>query len=106
MNVFLEPPAREYVRQRGGHLILFQAEVSGCCGLGRALVPMQEVGYPRRPLNEYTSLESEGVTIHVGVALAARNESIRVSLTQVLGWSKLSLTLEEGLNPAFDSCVD
>lgn len=99
MKVFLEPPAREYVRRRGGHLILFEAEVSGCCGLGRALVPMQEVGYPRRPLQEYISLDSDGVTIHVDVALAARNESIRISLTQVLGWRKLSLTREEGPEP-------
>lgn len=81
-------------------MILFQAEVSGCCGLGRAPLPMQEVGYPRRPLDEYVSTESDGVTIHVDHALAARSDTIRVSLTQVLGWKKLSLAVDDGPAPA------
>lgn len=57
---------------------------------------MQEVGYRRRPLEEYVSTESDGVVIHLDHALAARSDTIRVSLTQVLGWKKLSLAVEEG----------
>jgi hypothetical protein len=97
MRVTLEPDAAAYIQGKGGHLILFQAELTGCCGIGSAPAPMWEIGRPRRLPEEYRSFETYGVMVHVDKVLDANDQALCVQLTAVLGWRSLSLSYEGGL---------
>ncbi len=99
MRVTVEPEAVDFIRSKGGHLILFQAEVTGCCGVGSAMAPNLDIGLPRRPPAEYRSFESDGITVHVDNALDLEDDDFRVSLTSIFGWRSLSLSREGGFQP-------
>lgn len=64
MDISLDGAAAEFIRQRGGHLVLFEAPVTGCCGIGSAPELMMEVGRPRRSSEHYDSHLIDGVHIH------------------------------------------
>lgn len=96
IRVILEPEAAAYIRQRGGHLILFQATVTGCCGIGAAPEMMIEVGVPRQPPEAYQTLVTDGVALHIDRALAAASHEVRISLNRFLGLRSLSLSLQGG----------
>lgn len=91
MRVRLEPEAAALIREKGGRLILYEAPVSGCCGLGSVPVPSWEIGTPRRPLDEYRLLETDGVEVFIDKALDRNSQTVQVRLTKLLGWRSLAL---------------
>ena len=99
MRVSLDPDAAEYIRRKGGQLILFRAEVTGCCGIGSAAAPMLEIGPPRRPLENYRVGQIQGITVYVDRALDESGPDLRIVLVKVLGWQSLSILQEGGLTP-------
>lgn len=94
-RVTLGAGVADLVRQKGGHLILFQAQLTGCCGIGSAPAPDWEIGAPRRPPEEYRSVDLDGIVVHVDHALDRSAQEIHVSLSSWLGWKSLTLYAKE-----------
>ncbi len=63
MEFQISTAAANYIKQKGGEIIIFKGSLMGCCG-GTMPTPMLEVGHPRRPLENYRALEQAGVTIY------------------------------------------
>lgn len=99
MRISLDPDAAEHIRRKGGHLILFRAELTGCCGIGSAPAPMWEIGPPRRPLEDYRVEQTQGVTVYVDRALDVSGLGLRIGLDNIFGWCSLSLLQKGGLEP-------
>lgn len=99
MRVSLDPDAAEYIRRKGGHLILFRAQLTGCCGIGSAPAPMWEIGPPRRPLENYRVEQIQGVTVYVDRALDESGPDLCIVLDKVFGWQSLSILQEGALTP-------
>jgi len=86
-EVRLEPAARAFLRERGGHLTLRGSRRHGCCG-GVAFVP---TALPERPASpeDYRTLEVEGVTVHLDPTLLDPPPSFRIGLDSLLGMKRL-----------------
>ncbi len=91
VRVFLEPEAAALIRESGGQLILYEAPFSGCCGIGSVPVPSWEIGRPRRPLDEYRLVISDGVEVYLDKQFDRSDRTVQVRLTKMLGWRSLSL---------------
>lgn len=95
MKVTIEPDAVALIRGKGGHLILFQARATGCCGIGSALIPMVEIGKPRKPTEAYSVIEQDGVKIHVDRALDEAGANYRIQLTRFLRRPSITVSMQE-----------
>ena len=95
IQVTLGEGVADLVRQKGGHLILFQAELTGCCGIGSAPALDWEIGAPRRPPSEYRSVAQDGISVHIDRTLDRSTQKIHVSLSSWLGWKSLTLSAKE-----------
>lgn len=49
MKFHISAAAADYIKQKGGEIIIFKGNLMGCCG-GTMPSPMLEVGHPRRSL--------------------------------------------------------
>lgn len=96
MRVTVEPEARAFIQRNGGHVIVFQAQATGCCGIGSALIPMVEVGRPRKPAESYQTMEQDGITIHVDRALDGTSVRYHIELTGLFGWRSVTLSTQGG----------
>lgn len=91
MKVTLNAEAARYIREKGGHLVLYHAPGPGCCGTGDMLFPSLEVGPPRLSPDQYRSIDQDGIQIHIDRDLDAQGEHWRVSLNKVLFWRSLAV---------------
>lgn len=96
MKLTIDPEATAFIREEGGHAILFAGKTTGCCTIGSLLEPMVEIGEPKRPLEEYQVIEADGATIYLDRALEAVEQTFRLHVTRVLRWKSLSVSYEGG----------
>ncbi|MGE5674305.1 MAG: CC/Se motif family (seleno)protein [Mycobacterium leprae] len=91
MEISVTPEAAAFVRKRGGHLRLFASKINGCCGVGAGLVPMFEIGVPRKRSEQHQAQTVDGVTVHVDKGLAAEQGHLRIGMTGLL-WKTLAIS--------------
>lgn len=96
MKLNIDPEAAEFIREEGGHAIIFAGKTTGCCTIGWLLEPMVELGKPRRPLEEYQVIEAGGATLYLDRALELVEQTYRLHLTRFLNWKSLSVSYEGG----------
>jgi hypothetical protein len=84
----VEPAAAEYIRDRGGHVLLRRSPRHGCCG-GRVFLPVVDLGEPAGA-NGYVAIERDGITIHMERPLVfAWRGPLTIGLTRLWQWRKL-----------------
>lgn len=86
----LSPEAVTFLRERGGHLVVFTAQLTGCCGIGAVPAPMVDARRPLHKPEHYVAAEVDGVVVHQDRGCASRPERLLVSVTRFLGWSSLT----------------
>lgn len=87
LPVDISPEAAEYIRERGGVLMLRASPRHGCCG-GRVEMPIAEVSAPSA--EGFVREDRGDVTLFVERELADRlNEPVRIGLDRMLGLKKL-----------------
>lgn len=96
MKLNVDPEAVAYIKEEGGHAVIFAGKTSGCCTIGWLLEPQVELGEPRRPVSEYELLQLDGATLYLDRTLEQVVETYRLRLTKVLGWRLLGVSYEGG----------
>ena len=87
--------AAKYIKDKGGNLIIFQGNLTGCC-IGKVPSPMMEIGMPRRPLENYAIIDHEsGITVYLDKDLASYKGKGEITLSKNLWWKLLSFNYRE-----------
>ncbi|KKM09516.1 hypothetical protein SY88_18055 [Clostridiales bacterium PH28_bin88] len=94
MQVKISPEAAEHINQKGGHLVIFRGQYSGCCA-GSVPAPMLELGIPRNAPENYETMEVAGVTVHLDHEVTSFPGIAEISLDKALWWKTLSLDYRE-----------
>lgn len=94
MEFHISAAAADYIRQKGGEIIIFQGNLMSCCG-GTMPTPMLEVGHPRRPLENYRSLKQSGLTIFLDNDLLSYDGVAEIGLEKNLWWKSVSFHYKE-----------
>lgn len=92
----IDPEAAAFIKEEGGHAIIFAGKTTGCCTIGSLLEPMVELGKPRRPLEEYEVTEVGGATLYLDRTLESVEQTFRLHVTRFLKWKSLSVSYEGG----------
>lgn len=90
MDVIIREEASEHIKTKGGHLLIFVARLTGCCG-GGVPSPMFELGKPRSSRENYEVRDVGGVTVYLAKELATRPGWLEVGLSKFLAWQSLTL---------------
>ncbi|MDA8228374.1 MAG: CC/Se motif family (seleno)protein [Desulfitobacterium hafniense] len=94
MKFCISTVASDYIKQKGGEIIIFKGNLMSCCG-GTMPNPMLEVGHPRRPLENYRILEEMGVTIYLDNDLLPYQGIAEIGLMKNLFWKSISFNYRE-----------
>lgn len=94
MEFRISAASSDYIKQKGGEIIIFKGNLMGCCG-GTMPSPMLEVGHPRRPLENYRMLEEAEVTIYLDNDLQSYQGVAEIDLEKNLLWKSLSFKYRE-----------
>lgn len=85
-NFVVSPEARRWLARHGKEATLRPSTRNGCCG-GSAAVPVAEARRPDR-LEDYDSVDVEGVRLHVAQSLALAG-TVELRLETLLGFARL-----------------
>lgn len=94
MQVTVSPEAAAFIKEKGGHILIFRGQYSGCC-VGSVPAPKLDVGKPRNPPENYKIVEISGVTVHIDKELNQFSGTADISLDKALRWRTLSLQYRE-----------
>ncbi|MCL4515826.1 MAG: hypothetical protein M1379_09630 [Firmicutes bacterium] len=94
MQITISEQAAEYIRKKGGHVVIYRGSLSGCCG-GNVAHPAMELGKPRRGPENYQPLNVAGVNVHLDKEVASFSGTAEISLDKALWWNTLSLDYRE-----------
>lgn len=95
MRVVISDEAAEFIKSKGGQIIVFQGNLTGCC-IGKVPSPMLEIGRPRRPLDNYDVLNLDsGITVNLDKDMASYNGTGEITLSKNLWWKSLSFDYYE-----------
>lgn len=98
MRLNISSDAANYIRDKGGNLIIFQGSFTGCC-IGKVPSPMIEIGVPKRPHENYDILNLDsGITVYLDKDLASYNGTGKITLSKNLWWKSLSFDYREDQN--------
>ncbi|MFT9493598.1 CC/Se motif family (seleno)protein [Anaerosolibacter sp.] len=91
MKFSISTTASDYIKQKGGEIIIFKGSRSlgGCTGASIP-TPMMKVGHPNRPLENYQLLKETGVTIYLANELLNYQGTAKIDLDKILFWKSLS----------------
>lgn len=92
--VSISDEAVEYIKNKGGRVIIFQGCLTGCCA-GNVPSPMMEVGAPRRSDDNYDIFNESGVTVYLDKELASYSGTAKIALDRTLWWKSLSFSYME-----------
>lgn len=95
MWIVLTAGAAEFVRSRGGHLLVYAARTAAGSGNGAVPEPLVDARRPRGAAGEYETAATAGVAVHQERAVAARPGTLYVSLARFLGWQALTSRYEQ-----------
>lgn len=94
MRVIISDEAAEFIKSKGGQIIVFQGNLTGCC-IGKVLSPMLEIGRPRRSLDNYDILNlKSGITVNLDKDLASFDGTGEITLCNNLWWKSLSFNYQ------------
>lgn len=96
MRFDISSTASDYINQKGGEIIIFKGNLSGCCG-GNIPTPSMEVGHPRRPLENYQQIKEAGVILYIDNDLLPYQGIVKIGLEKNLFWKSLSFSYREEL---------
>lgn len=91
VQVDVSGDAAQYIRARGGHVVVFVGTLSGCCGGTVPSPPVLEVGKPRRNPRDYEAIQVAGITVHVENRVSTGWRTVRITLDRALWWKTLSI---------------
>ncbi len=94
MKFQISAVAADHIKQKGGEIIIFKGSLMGCCG-GTMPSPMLEVGHPRRPLENYHTLEQAGISIYLDNDLLSYQGVAEIGLEKNLWWKSVSFQYRE-----------
>lgn len=94
MRVTISNEAIEYIKSKGGQLIIFQGCLTGCCA-GNLPSPMMELGSPRRPLENYEIITVSRISFFVDKDLDTYKGTGKINLDRNFWWKSLSFCYHE-----------
>lgn len=90
MNINISNDAVEFIKERG-RVATIRHSQKGWCHTGSVDVPTIHLGEPKNSLEGYIKVEEKGVIIYIIRNIRLSNNEIKISLSKLFKWKKLSI---------------
>lgn len=89
MEIYIADEAQDYIKARGGEVVISTVVAKGCCG---AMVrePITSTKLPKE-IKSYRRPERTGITIYLPLNLQVKESGLVIKLSSIWKWKHLSV---------------